>query len=84
MVAEALEPRYTLLLRAYEKDVFAVTELFGALKRSPPVHANLPPISGACLWARALRDRVRQPMDYLLQVLCDLTAPRGLFCLFFC
>lgn len=40
--------------------------MFHAIKRNPPVHANLPPVAGALAWCRALMERVKQPMDCML------------------
>ena len=56
------------LVKAFGKDMKVVQELFLHYREEPPIAANLPPISGALTWCRGLLDRVRVPMNKLVQL----------------
>mmetsp|Transcript_14602 Transcript_14602/g.45793 ORF Transcript_14602/g.45793 Transcript_14602/m.45793 type:complete len:4603 (+) Transcript_14602:85-13893(+) len=67
-IQDELEKRYVLLVKAFGSDLKVVQELFLHYRDEPPVAANLPPISGALTWCRGLLDRVRVPMNKLVQL----------------
>jgi len=67
-IQDELEKRYVLLVKAFGSDLKVVQELFLHYRDEPPIAANLPPISGALTWCRGLLDRVRVPMNKLVQL----------------
>ena len=38
-----------------------VLEIFRALKEHPPIGRNMPPVAGAVLWIRGLKERIIDP-----------------------
>jgi dynein heavy chain len=66
------------LIVAFGHDVRVVQGLFQAEKdvsshglflerEGPPLHLNMPPVSGALIWCRGLIERVTKPMERLQQ-----------------
>lgn len=71
-----LEKRHVALLRSFLEDLHVVEDHFHSecsvssrgsyLEREgPPVYYNMPPISGAVAWCRALLDRLELQMQRL-------------------
>ena len=76
LIHDELEKRHSALVSSYGRDLAVVSELFtrgrgafdvGAMA-SAPIGVNLPPIAGALKWVRMLMQRIREPMERLLQL----------------
>lgn len=73
IIKDELEKKHALLLQQYKQDVKEVQRIFregcSAISQrteNEPGFANQPPVAGALYWARALRERVDEPMQRLL------------------
>lgn len=40
-------------------------ELVDKLNERAPIYNNMPPIAGALMWCKGLRDRITEPLDKL-------------------
>lgn len=59
---DAFRDELVLIFGSYAVELEAVQMLYEKGKESPPVARNLPPTTGAILWARQLMRRIEEPM----------------------
>lgn len=65
-IALVLEQRHLSLLEDAYEDILDMTKLFSSGKRDPPqVNLNFPPVSGALLWSRGVKDRLNLLVERL-------------------
>jgi len=57
-----LKDKYQRVLLNYGKDLEQTKRIYQKQKDAPPVHRNIPPISGKIAWARQLFRRISEPM----------------------
>ena len=87
LIHDELEKRHSALVSSYGKDLTIVGELFSrergafdvgaATSASAPIGVNLPPIAGALKWVRMLMQRIREPMERLLQLDSSIIEKEG-------
>ncbi|KAH8088652.1 dynein light chain binding protein [Aureococcus anophagefferens] len=68
IIQDELEKKYVSLVQSYGVDLKTVQELFLHYRDAPPISSNLPPISGSLTWCRGLLERIRIPMEKLMQL----------------
>lgn len=59
------EKKFYELLVLYSTDLDEVASIFGKNKEDPPIHYNMPPVSGAISWIHELKDRIVKSMEKL-------------------
>lgn len=65
IVADALEKKHAALIESIHVDIGEVQKIFNENCTNPRIANNLPKISGALTWCKALRDRIQGPIDKL-------------------
>jgi hypothetical protein len=58
-----IERKRTDLLKAFQRDLQEVQDIFIRDKDEPPVFDNMPPRAGAVAWCRGMIERVDEPMS---------------------
>ena len=58
-----IERKRTDLLKAFQRDLQEVQDIFMRDKDEPPVFDNMPPRAGAVAWCRGMIERVDEPMS---------------------
>lgn len=79
IIQDELEKKHIMLIEEYKKDLKCVQRTFTEYKESvdkcdetAPLYNNTPPISGALMWTKSLKDRIRAPKDKLAGVSPDI------------
>ena len=56
-------PRYEHILRVYAGELEQIRDIYSTEKRSPQLERGMTPTAGRIRWARALLQRIREPLD---------------------
>lgn len=62
-IREQFDSKYSSVLDQYRIELINMDKLFEENKDCPPIPKNMPPNSGAIVWARSIITRVKQPID---------------------
>lgn len=79
VIQDELEKKHIVLIEDYKKDLKTVQKIFSDYRdhvekcdEHAPLYANMPPISGALLWIKSLKDRISGPKDKLATISPDI------------
>jgi len=79
IIQDELEKKHIMLIEEYKKDLKCVQRIFTEYKENvdkcdeiAPLYNNTPPISGALMWTKSLKERIRAPKDKLASVSPDI------------
>ena len=56
-----LEKKHVDLVQSFGNDLKSVLDIFRSLKDHPIIGRNMPPVAGAVLWVRGLKERISDP-----------------------
>ncbi|KAI9353687.1 dynein heavy chain and region D6 of dynein motor-domain-containing protein [Obelidium mucronatum] len=65
VIQQDFEKKYFSLLKTYSQDLDEANVIFLKFKDSPPIHYNMPPVTGAVAWCHELKDRIGKSMEKL-------------------
>ncbi|KAJ3292200.1 hypothetical protein HDU79_001606 [Rhizoclosmatium sp. JEL0117] len=65
VIQQDFEKKYFSLLKTYSQDLDDANVIFLKFKDNPPIHYNMPPITGAVAWTHELKDRIGKSMEKL-------------------
>ncbi|KAJ3249578.1 hypothetical protein HDU78_000105 [Chytriomyces hyalinus] len=65
VIQQDFEKKYFSLLKTYSQDLDDANTIFLKFKDNPPIHYNMPPVTGAVAWTHELKDRIGKSMDKL-------------------
>ncbi|KAM3960300.1 LOW QUALITY PROTEIN: dynein heavy chain at 89D [Aphomia sociella] len=57
-----LSTKFDLIMRQFIKEITAIEDKFTRYRKNPPLLRNHPPVAGAIYWARALFNKMKQPV----------------------
>jgi len=63
VITQDLEKKHIDLVQRFGTDLRDVLEIFKTMKDHPMIGRNMPPVAGAVLWIRGLKERIRDPFD---------------------
>lgn len=79
VIQDELEKKHIVLIEDYKQDLKTVQKIFTDFKEhveqctdQAPLYDNMPPISGALLWIKSLKDRISGPKDKLSTISPDI------------
>ncbi|XP_075981627.1 dynein heavy chain at 89D [Anticarsia gemmatalis] len=61
-IRNQLSSKFDLVMRQFIKEITAVEDKFTRFRKNPPLLRNHPPVAGAIYWARALFNKMKQPI----------------------
>ncbi|XP_059059014.1 dynein axonemal heavy chain 10 [Achroia grisella] len=61
-IRHQLSTKFDLVMRQFIKEITAIEDKFTRYRKSPPLLRNHPPVAGAIYWARALFNKMKQPI----------------------
>jgi dynein heavy chain len=62
-VQKLFESKYYSLIELFNQDLDEVRDIFLTHRNSPPLHPNMPPVTGAVSWTYELRQRIFKTME---------------------
>ncbi|XP_028025407.1 dynein heavy chain 10, axonemal [Bombyx mandarina] len=61
-IRRQLSTKFDLVMRQFIKEITAIEDKFTRYRKNPPLLRNHPPVAGAISWARALFNKMKQPI----------------------
>ncbi|CAK1584360.1 unnamed protein product [Parnassius mnemosyne] len=61
-IRKELSTKFDLVMRQFIKEITAIEDKFTRFRKNPPLLRNHPPVAGAIYWARALFNKMKQPV----------------------
>ncbi|KAF9819085.1 hypothetical protein SFRURICE_000750 [Spodoptera frugiperda] len=61
-IRQQLSTKFDLVMRQFIKEITAIEDKFTRYRKNPPLLRNHPPVAGAIYWARALFNKMKQPI----------------------
>jgi len=61
VIMQDLEKKHVDLVQSFGNDLKSVLDIFRSLKDHPIIGRNMPPVAGAVLWVRGLKERISDP-----------------------
>ncbi|KAF9424732.1 hypothetical protein HW555_000033, partial [Spodoptera exigua] len=61
-IRQQLSTKFDLVMRQFIKEITAIEDKFTRNRKNPPLLRNHPPVAGAIYWARALFNKMKQPI----------------------
>ncbi|XP_045502201.1 dynein axonemal heavy chain 10 [Colias croceus] len=61
-IKRQLATKFDLVMRQFIKELTAIEDKFTRFRKNPPLLRNHPPVAGAIYWARALFNKMKQPI----------------------
>ncbi|PZC71734.1 hypothetical protein B5X24_HaOG212562 [Helicoverpa armigera] len=61
-IRKQLSTKFDLVMRQFIKEITAIEDKFTRHRKAPPLLRNHPPVAGAIYWARALFNKMKQPI----------------------
>ncbi|XP_026741363.1 dynein heavy chain 10, axonemal [Trichoplusia ni] len=61
-IRQQLATKFDLVMRQFIKEITAIEDKFTRYRKNPPLIRNHPPVAGAIYWARALFNKMKQPI----------------------
>ena len=63
VIMQEMEHKHAHLVSTFGSDLKVVMDIFRAHKDAPPIGRNMPPVAGAVLWIRGLKERIVDPYE---------------------
>ncbi|KAJ0174233.1 hypothetical protein K1T71_010379 [Dendrolimus kikuchii] len=61
-IRRQLSTKFDLIMRQFIKELTAIEDKFTRFRKNPPLLRNHPPVAGAIYWARAMFNKMKQPI----------------------